>query len=97
MTQSETNFCPQIGRVPLRGGISGKGEVSVSEKIEHALKNLRDVFQEEAHEHCVGVTVFINSEGYEIKYRMQTPGSLRRAGISMRNLRGEWVASVKEK
>lgn len=63
----------------------------MTEQLAQALKNLRDVLQTEAHEHCVGVNVFFNSEGYEIEYRTRTPGSLTRDGISMRNLRGEWV------
>ena len=63
----------------------------MSEQLAQALKNLRDVLQGEAHAHCVGVNVFFNSEGYEIKHRTRTPGSLQRDGISMRNLRGEWV------
>lgn len=63
----------------------------MKEKLAQALKNLRDVLQEEAHEYCVGVNVFFNSEGYEIERRTRTPGSLKRDGVSMRNLRGEWV------
>lgn len=63
----------------------------MTEQLAQALKNLRDVLQAEAHEHCVGVNVFFNSEGYEIEYRTRTPGSLAREGISMRNLRGGWV------
>ena len=63
----------------------------MSEQLAQALKQLRDVLQVEAHEHCVAVRVFFNSRGYEIEYQTRTPGSLQRDGISMRNLRGEWV------
>lgn len=63
----------------------------MSERLSLAFKQLRDILQEESHEHCVAVNVFFNSKGYEIEYRTRTPGSLRRDGVNMRNLRGEWV------
>ena len=63
----------------------------MSEQLTQALKNLRDVLQAEAHEHCVAVNVFFNSQGYEIEHRTRTPGSLKLSDVSMRNLRGEWV------
>ncbi len=63
----------------------------ITEQLAQALKNLRDVLEAEAHDHCIGVNVFFNSEGYEIEHRTRTPRSLRRDGVSMRNLRGEWV------
>lgn len=63
----------------------------MNERLALAFKHLRDVLQEESHEHCVAVNVFFNSQGYEIEYRTRTPVSLRRDGVTMRNLRGEWV------
>jgi len=60
-------------------------------KTAQALKTLRDALQEEANEHCVAVHACFNCEGYTIDYRTRTPGSLKRAGISMRNLRGEFI------
>ncbi len=63
----------------------------MSELLAHALANLRVVLQQEASDNCVGVTVFFNNEGCEIGYMARTPSSLQREGISMRNLRGDWV------
>ena len=63
----------------------------MSEQLAQALKQLRDVLQAEAHDHCVAVRVLFNSQGYEIEHQTRTPGSLQRDGVSMRNLRGEWV------
>ena len=63
----------------------------MSEQLTQALKNLYDVLQQEAHDHCVSVNVFFNCEGYRIEQGTHTPESLKRAGVSMRNLRGEWV------
>ena len=62
-----------------------------SEKLAQALNALRDVLNEEAHEDCVAVRVFFNSYGYEIEYKTRTPESLKRDGISMRNLRGDFI------
>ena len=64
----------------------------MSEKLDAAIKNLRDVLQEEMNEHCVSVNVFFNSQGYEIDTTTRTPGSLKREGISMRNIRGEFIS-----
>ena len=63
----------------------------MSAQLESALKQVQDALQSEAHPHCVGVNVFFNCNGYELEYRMRTPGSLERDGISMRNICGEWV------
>ena len=52
----------------------------MSEQLEQAIKKLRDVLQAEAHEYCVCVNVFFNSEGYEIKYRERMQDSLKRDG-----------------
>lgn len=63
----------------------------MSDELVNAVLVLRDRLHEEAHAHCVGVRVFVNHEGYEIEYLMRDPDALRRDGISMRNLRGDWV------
>lgn len=63
----------------------------MSEQLAQALKSLRDVLQQEAHQHCTSVNVFFNCEGYRVVQNARTPGSLKRDGISMRNLRGEWI------
>ena len=59
--------------------------------LSEALEHLRDVLQSEAHEHCYAVDILVDSKGYHIGYRMRTPGSLKRDGLSMQNLRGEWI------
>lgn len=63
----------------------------MSDQLSQALNHLRDVLRQEAHEHCVSVTVFFNSEGYDLTYTVRNPNSLKRDSINMRNLRGEWV------
>ena len=63
----------------------------MSSELIEALKHLRDILQEETAEHCVGVNVFFNSQGYELEYRTRSPDSLKRDGISMRNMRGDFI------
>lgn len=63
----------------------------MSQKIEEAIKNLRTSLQEECNPHCVAVDIFFNAEGYEVNYRLRTPGSLKRSGINMRNLKGDFI------
>jgi|AATN01.1.fsa_nt_gi hypothetical protein len=63
----------------------------MSEQLSQALKNLRDVLQQEVHEQCTSVTVVFNCEGHTIVYNTRTPASLKHDGIRMRNLCGEWV------
>jgi len=59
--------------------------------LDQALKQVIDILQKEAHEHCVSATIFFNSEGYEISYNMRSPESLKRSGISMRNINGDFI------
>jgi len=63
----------------------------MTSQLSDALKGLRDILQEDAHKHCVAVNVFFSSNGYEIEYKMRSPGGLSRDGVSMRNIRGEWI------
>ena len=63
----------------------------MSKKLYDALKNVRDILQEEESEHCVAVEIFISEHGYNIDRVLRSPGSLKRQGISMRNLKGDWI------
>ncbi len=55
------------------------------------IKQLRDELQRTEHAHCVSVDIFISSDGFEINRTLRTPQSLGRDGISMRNLRGDFI------
>lgn len=63
----------------------------MTKELKEAIKNLRDVLQNECNPHTVAVEVFINSEGCEINYKLRSPGSLKRSGISMRNICGDFI------
>lgn len=64
------------------------------ERLDEILKELRDHLQQTEHEHCSGVHIFISGNGYSVKRELNTPGSLSRSGIAMRNLRGEWIKAT---
>ena len=66
----------------------------MTDRLSEALKQVRDILQEEDHEHCAAVDVTFNSQGYELNYRMRSPGGLKRDGISMRNLKGDFIGSA---
>jgi hypothetical protein len=61
------------------------------EEMVMTLRRLRELLQAETHEHCVSVTFTFTSQGYTVETSMRSPGGLKRDGVSMRNLRGEWV------
>jgi len=63
----------------------------MSLELKEAIENLRDALQNECDPHTVAVELFINSEGYEINYKLRSPGSLKRSGISMRNICGDFI------
>lgn len=63
----------------------------MTKELKEAIKNLRNVLQNECNPHTVAVEIFINSEGYEINYKLRSPGSLKRSGVSMRNICGDFI------
>lgn len=42
-------------------------------------------------DNCVSAKIFFNSQGFEFEYTARTPDELKRDGISMRNLRGDFI------
>ena len=63
----------------------------MTDELSNAIKLVRDILQLEAHKHCVRVEIGITAQGYDIDYQLRTPGGLKRDGISMQNLRGEFI------
>lgn len=57
--------------------------------LDQLLKRVRDLLQDEEHEHCVSVTVQFTSQGYTVTRELRSPGSLNR--VSMRNLKGCFI------
>lgn len=60
-------------------------------KVYHLISELRTALQDECHAHCTSVNIHINSSGYDIEYNLRSPGSLKRDGISMRNINGTFI------
>lgn len=63
----------------------------MSPELTEALRHLRSVLQKECNPHTVAVEIFINSEGYDLTQKLRSPGSLKRDGISMRNIAGDFI------
>jgi hypothetical protein len=62
----------------------------MSEIIE-AVKKLKEAIESNSDDCCTSVTVFFNCEGYNINQYYRTSDQLIESGVSMRNVRGEWI------
>lgn len=60
-------------------------------EIDHAIEALMQSLKDYAPKETVSFQFFMNSEGCEIITQSKTPDQLKSAGISMRNLRGEFI------
>ena len=66
-------------------------ENPMNKKLSQILENLKEELLPYASDYCVGIHIFINEEGFEIRYNLKTPIGLRQSDISMRNLKGEFI------
>lgn len=60
-------------------------------KINNAIEALVDALREESPERITTFRLFVNSEERVIETSERTPAELKAAGISMRNLRGNFI------
>lgn len=60
-------------------------------KITNAIDALVDALREESPEHMTTFRLFLTCEEMVVKTSERTPAQLRSAGISMRNLRGDFI------
>ncbi len=65
---------------------------NITEKIEALVEAIRA----EAPDNAITFRLFVNSEEHSVEVQHRTPGSLKADGISMRNLRGEWIEEPKQ-
>ena len=56
-----------------------------------AIDNLTNALRKGAPEQMVAFTLFVNCESTEIDTKLRTPEQLKSAGISMRNIRGQFI------
>ena len=60
-------------------------------KLRAALENLQRCLIDVCSDLTTVVTVSVNCEGYSTEIQERIPESLKREGISMRNLKGEFI------
>lgn len=60
-------------------------------KIEQEIEKLVELIREESPSNATSFELFVNSESYEIKYGHHNAKELKENGISMRNLKRDWI------
>lgn len=63
----------------------------LGEKIEQKLKELRELCQFGSTEDTVHIQFNLNSYGWKTEIRKRSAESLKEEGISMKNIKGEWI------
>ena len=61
------------------------------EKTRQAIEQLHKALIEEAGQHTTSVRLVFNCEGVRIETSVTTPESLKKRGISMRNIAGDFI------
>lgn len=65
----------------------------MNQDIKEAINNLQELISDYAEKDCTSIKLFFNCEGLELTINKRTPDQLNAAGISMRNVRGEWISN----
>ncbi len=60
-------------------------------KIVEKIEELEDVIRGFGDDECIIINLFFNCEGSEVTTRQKTADQLKSEGISMRNVRGEFI------
>lgn len=60
-------------------------------KIDQKLAELKELLCDELSDTTTYVEIFINSQGINVNTTQRTPEELKRDGVSMRNIKGEWI------
>lgn len=63
----------------------------MNEELETKISALFDEVVKSSNENTVRFQLTINSEGAEVDFETRTAESLKRDGISMRNLKGDFI------
>lgn len=63
----------------------------MSKRINHALKKLQEIMIEELGSDAVAVNIYMSYHETAYKVRIRTAESLKAKGISMRNIKGEFI------
>jgi hypothetical protein len=65
----------------------------MTSKITEAINTLVDALREESPEQMTTFRLFVNCEERIVETSERTPEQLKKAGISMRNLRGNFISA----
>ena len=60
-------------------------------RLENALAELQEAVKESSYDTTTSFQVFITAQSCEVTINNRSPESLRNDGISMRNIRGEFI------
>jgi hypothetical protein len=63
----------------------------MSARIEDLKAKLRQAFRDEMSEETVEVVLTLNAYGFYTNIRQRSADGLKDEGISMRNLKGDWI------
>jgi hypothetical protein len=66
----------------------------MTNRIENAIQELVKALREESDEQIVSFNLFVNCQEYDVETKRRTPVQLKDQGISMRNLRGNFIKPV---
>ena len=60
-------------------------------RIQEALRELHLILNEELGSNAVACRIFISDHEYNFEVETRNPAQLKSAGISMKNIKGEWI------
>lgn len=63
----------------------------MNEEVRKAAIEFYNKVEEHSYHNQVSVTLFVNSEGFTVEYKEREHQALVDHGISMKNIKGEWV------
>jgi hypothetical protein len=63
----------------------------MNDKIQQAIVDFHEVLKDELGSDATAVKVFISNHEYNFEVMAKSPAQLKQDGISMRNIRGEWI------
>jgi hypothetical protein len=63
----------------------------MNDKIQQAIIDFHEVLKGELGSNVTAVKVFISNHEYDFDVMAKSPAQLKQEGVSMRNIRGEWI------
>ena len=63
----------------------------MNDRIQQAICSLREVLKQECSASVASVEIFISDHEVSYTTNSRSPHSLKKDGISMRNIKGDWI------